>query len=592
MSLKLRIFGTILVLGFFSILLIYLSTEHFLRQSIAQEKQDFVKILQIRTNENMHELERIQNQQALKLQQEKDFRTALQNKDKKAIGDWAIENFNRYFVTAGVIDLTDIMVFDANLDFLASADVERIDICENLLLMARQRQGADRLKSMSSLCASGRYAVLVPAGGLKVKGYLLVVSNAAHFLKNIEIQLGLPLAISDEQGSDVYQSSKWNTDYSDTHQFTGTISLTDLNGNARLALSSLSDRSEFVELLYRTRMLVIAGTMLLMMVFMIVVFFWFKRSFNSLDLLQDASEAMMKGDCRTIPYNNIHSEFRPVVDAFNQMILSLDQSSRRLQNALEDAQESREIAEQANHYKTVFLSNISHELRTPMQAILSFAKLALKRVDDEKAVKFLGNIEASGMRLLGMLNALLDLSKIEAGKMEINFATSNLRDVVYASIVELESLLGPRNLTIDVEGEDLIEAEFDDQLITQVVINLLSNAIKFSPDNASINITMMSLPAMPELGFKGVVELIVNDQGSGIPQGELESVFDKYVQSSKKPLKAGGTGLGLSICREIINQHDGLIWAESPLPGQDHGTSFHFILPKMRETALETSDSI
>ena len=223
---------------------------------------------------------------------------------------------------------------------------------------------------------------------------------------------------------------------------------------------------------------------------------------------------------------------------------------------------------------------MSHELRTPLHAILAFTQLAQKRDIDEKTVKYLSNIESSGNRLTGLINALLDLSKIEAGKMDINWENHNLVNITKNCTEEVTSLTEKKDINVLINGTDQAFAFVDKDLITQVIINLLSNAIKFSPVNGIINITIVDIDAIPEEDFFGIVEFIISDQGIGIPINELEMVFDKFVQSSHSVSKAGGTGLGLPLCREIINQHHGIIWAESPVQDNEKGTAFHFIIPK------------
>ena len=143
--------------------------------------------------------------------------------------------------------------------------------------------------------------------------------------------------------------------------------------------------------------------------------------------------------------------------------------------------EAKNRAEIANKEKTRFLANMSHELRTPMHAILSFSRLANRRVTDEKVSGFLDNIEKSGQRLTGLINSLLDLSKIEAGKTDVNYSQQNFYQIAQQCISHIDSLLHEKNLTLELESDELVEACLDPELITQVLINLLSNAIKYSP---------------------------------------------------------------------------------------------------------------
>ena len=261
---------------------------------------------------------------------------------------------------------------------------------------------------------------------------------------------------------------------------------------------------------------------------------------------------------------------------------SLEEQVRIRTQELADAKNE---AVRANEAKSQFLANMSHELRTPMHAIASFTSLSLKRIEDDKIRKYLENIKVSSNRLTGLLNALLDLSKMEAGKIELDVRKSDLAGIAAQCCTEVESLCLEKSLKIEMHSQDVCEGEFDPDLISQVIINLLSNAIKFSPVGGIIGLKVEKIPPMEE--FSGTLELSVSDGGAGIPPEELDKIFEKFEQSSITATKAGGTGLGLSISREIINDHDGLIWAESPARGTDHGAEIHFIIPLTNSAAAK-----
>ena len=231
----------------------------------------------------------------------------------------------------------------------------------------------------------------------------------------------------------------------------------------------------------------------------------------------------------------------------------------------------RERAEQANLAKSYFLANMSHELRTPMHAILGFSNLGLNKVraaPSEKLEGYFTRINESGQRLLVLLNGLLDLSKLEAGRMKFNFVRQDLQKAVYSVIDECLPLFTERNITIDVEPADAHTVlVFDYDKIIQVIRNLVANAIKFTPEHKSILVSFES--TMLERDADGTtlatprpaLAVSILDQGPGIPEAELQSVFDKFIQSSKTDPHAEGTGLGLSICKEILHYHQGEIYA-------------------------------
>ena len=261
-------------------------------------------------------------------------------------------------------------------------------------------------------------------------------------------------------------------------------------------------------------------------------------------------------------------------------------------------EQARASAERANLAKSEFLANMSHELRTPMHAILSFADFGVDRHQDagrDKLLHYFRNIHKSGVRLLGLLNDLLDLSKFEAGKMLIHPAPLNVADLLSEALGEAEALAQARQVAIEVDADSVsLRAHWDAPRVSQVLRNLISNALKFSLAGGRIRISVraIAMPAGRRAGDPQVagIEIRVCDTGIGIPPDELEAVFDKFVQSSKTKSGAGGTGLGLAICREIVHAHGGRIHAQNN-PAAVGGATFVVQVPVVAVATAPGADA-
>ncbi len=238
---------------------------------------------------------------------------------------------------------------------------------------------------------------------------------------------------------------------------------------------------------------------------------------------------------------------------------------------------AKETAEEANQEKSNFLANMSHEIRTPMHGILSYAGFGIKKIDTAphaKLLKYFQEIQKCGNSLMRLLNDILDLAKLESGKLDYELRTEDMTAVfdVIRSETHLVMCEKRQKLRVSIETPDTT-ALFDRFRITQVVRNLISNAIKFTPPNR--NITLI-VNRREDTDAGTVLSVSIADQGIGIPTEERETIFEKFSQSSLTDNRSGGTGLGLAICRQIICQHGGDIFARG---NDDGGATFTFTLP-------------
>ncbi len=258
-----------------------------------------------------------------------------------------------------------------------------------------------------------------------------------------------------------------------------------------------------------------------------------------------------------------------------------------------EAEAASKAAEKANDAKSAFLSTVSHELRTPLTSVLGFAKIIRKRLDekifpvvdksDKKTEKTISQISenlqvviSEGERLTHLINDVLDLAKIEAGKMEWNQENVSMPEVAERAIAATTSLFDQKALKLVKQiDSDIPEITGDKDKLIQVIINLISNSVKFT-DNGSITCRV----------YQEKEELIVSitDTGIGIAPGDYGAVFEQFKQVGGDTLtdKPKGTGLGLPICKEIVEHHGGRIWVESEV---GKGSTFSFALPVNKTTA-------
>ncbi|MBU3917682.1 response regulator, partial [bacterium] len=271
----------------------------------------------------------------------------------------------------------------------------------------------------------------------------------------------------------------------------------------------------------------------------------------------------------TLHTAKIEAQYRQATDELRKM---RDQLEDKVEERTKELMQAKEEAEAANRAKSDFLAKISHELRNPLHHILSFSKFGIKKAfqsGENKIEGYFKTISESGFHLLNLLNDLLDLSKLESGKMDFRMTNTNLIHIIKEITVECDSSLKEKNITLEVlEPEDPMTLTCDFYKIGQVVRNLISNSIKFTPNGKKIVIYFNSAQLSMERRIDDekmvpALSVTIEDEGAGIPEEELEAIFEKFVQSSKNKDTSGGTGLGLSICREIVHSHHGKIWAEN-----------------------------
>jgi len=291
------------------------------------------------------------------------------------------------------------------------------------------------------------------------------------------------------------------------------------------------------------------------------------RSMLGVPLLRDGTSIGVVILVRKVARPFSEKQIRLVTTFADQAVIAIE--TVRLFDEIQD--KSRQLAEASQH-KSQFLANMSHELRTPLNAILGYTELILDSVYGdmpEKARAVLDRVQRNGRHLLGLINEVLDLSKIEAGQFVLALADYSLKNVVETVYTAVEQLAKEKKLAFVINvAPDLPTGHGDERRLTQVLLNLAGNAIKFT-DNGEV--------AIKASAANGSFEVAVRDTGPGISAADQAKLFQEFQQADNSiTRKKGGTGLGLAISKRIIEMHGGGIWVESVV---GRGSTFSFMLP-------------
>jgi len=272
------------------------------------------------------------------------------------------------------------------------------------------------------------------------------------------------------------------------------------------------------------------------------------------------------------------TEARPFSDSQIELLKTFaDQAVIAIENVrlLTELQARTRELEMASQHKSEFLASMSHELRTPLNAIIGFSDVLLQGMfgeTNEKQTEYLRDILASGQHLLSLINDILDLSKIEAGRMDLDLADFDLPSAIDDALLLMRERASRRGLMLERHVDKRLgEIRADQRKVKQVLLNLLSNAVKFTPEGGRIDV---------RAGLAdGRVEISVTDTGIGIAPEDQEAVFEEFRQVGKAEKEAEGTGLGLALCRKFVELHGGRIWVKSQI---GTGSIFTFTMPLSR----------
>lgn len=284
-------------------------------------------------------------------------------------------------------------------------------------------------------------------------------------------------------------------------------------------------------------------------------------------------------------------------DEIQELATSFNRMAAQLKQSYEELLKSNQDLERANRVKSEFLAVMSHELRTPLTAIIGFSELlqegVMGRINEEQK-ETLKEIMHNAADLLGMINCMLDLTRIESGRLCLDLAAFDLSEMLKRVCRTITPLTQQKNVELNIDiPEGMPAMEGDERKIQQTVLNLLSNATKFTPEKGLISVTASYFPSWNEVEKKaklerrfkdperelsrGGVEIVVEDTGIGIPEEHFDRVFDSFYQVDTSTTRTfGGIGLGLSLARQFVEMHKGRIWVESEC---GKGAKFVIVIP-------------
>lgn len=303
-----------------------------------------------------------------------------------------------------------------------------------------------------------------------------------------------------------------------------------------------------------------------------------RRVVRPLETLRKGAERIGGGDMNLRLDVKTGDEIELLADEFNKMTENLrgayDGLERKVAERTRDLAVANERLEELDRLKSDFVSNVSHELRTPLTAIKGAVDLVLREVAGpltEKQTHYLTRVRSNTQHLAGLINDLLDLSKIESGRIEVKSSRVSLGGLVYEVVESLRPVAAEKVIALEAaipEPSILVWADRDK--INQVLMNLIGNAIKFTPAQGRVAVSASR-------NGKESVRVSVSDTGPGIPPDEKEKIFDKFYQIAEVGgTKPKGTGLGLAICKALVELHGGTIWVD---PEPSGGSTFYFTLP-------------
>ncbi len=619
-SLRFNVAFSIFAMGALSIVLAVLATQIYRQFAIDSQREAIEQVIGLQVDEVLDDMGRVVHSMGQSLQEDADFRREFQARDVAALQRRLASQFHQYFVTAGILRPQYMAIYDLDFNLMTGAMVDGLDTpatCSGLRRRAVLRQGASRLRSITELCLQeGRphFSVLMPIGGLRVSGYLEIVVDPIFSLQTLEGDLGMPVRMTYADGSTAYVSGLWPADAQARGAVAGFTLITAV-GSEALAVSLAQDISAFESRLEMTRNSLIAVVALLGLLLAVLMLYTLNQ--NALVPLQRLGEQLrnIRRDKQQLGQKideEGNAEVRFLARGFNEMtdelkslydmllarqeelqseIREREQAQQALQGHKDQLEElvqqrtldlalARDAALEASHSKSQFLANMSHELRTPLNAVIGYSELLMdnaRQRGEEALAEDLRRVHSAGQHLLSLINDVLDLSKIEAGKMQLFEEWFSIPDLVSDVADTIQPLVAKNGNRLQVCCADDVTIMFADVTkLRQILFNLLSNACKFTRDG-DIEVSVWCEAREGRADVSGQVFFSISDTGIGMAPGQLDKIFEAFSQADLSTTrKYGGTGLGLAITQHFCHLMGGGVHVVSE---QSKGSTFTVMLP-------------
>lgn len=571
------------------------------------QREAITELISLKVTNILEELSNTSRNLGMELQTDYNLREAIKENNLSVISRLFDTQFHRYFVTSGKLKLKDIYVFDENFKFIINSSKTNISTpalglsCSNMIAIANKRIGAERLKPMSLLCTKNHeslFGVLVPVGTLKPFAYILVISDPAYSVIQLEQTLGEPIKILRHNGDVVYRSQGWPTDEKSADYLIASHVLRDPNGTTILKTFAARDIEPYRAQLFQLTLTVIVISIVIFAIVVSAVVYSLRTFLKPLDDLQSGALHLSKGEHVHVPRTPI-PEIDVVIQAFNQMadnitelikklkteILERKKTEQTLKKNQYDLSLARDQAYAASRTKSAFLANMSHELRTPLNAIIGYSEMLHDDAENSNSiqqVKDLKKIKTAGQHLLSVIDNILDLSKVEAGEIQLDVSNIGVKQLVDEVGTAVQSIVKKNNNALIVNCPAHIgDIHTDSVKLRQSILNILSNACKFT-HNGQILLTVETEKRNDE----DWVRFVISDTGIGISEEQGRKLFSEFTQADSSPTRNyEGTGIGLALSQRYCEILGGHITFTSEL---GKGSVFTISIPQrtIRETEI------